>query len=360
MRPRKGSITNMASIWHFDCFFQADLLGFLLNCALCHFARTAPTVLAPMKFRLITILTSLALFFGCSGTPEKSAPTSKAYSGTDEQIFLNDTIEKNYDPHVIMKRAESFFEQAAYPEAIVEYQHFLDMHRAHVLSPYAQYKLGESHFKMAKSVDRDPEPIKKAQEAFEKLLKNYPGSKYEVEAVDKIRECHNWLAEVNFFVGRFYYRKGAYLAAAHRFEAILEDDPELEVAPDALYYLALTYKEIGADDWAREHLVMLATRYPGNSHQKESRKLLAQLNGGGPEVSFAQLFPNTSEESLSPALSFTGSPEASSLSAGLPQLNGTANKTAPPQKISPASVIREVSPASSPASPEACRLGTWC
>jgi outer membrane protein assembly factor BamD len=360
VRFGQGSIANRGPIWHFHCFLKADLLDSLLDCALSHFARIARTVPGSMKFRIIATFTSLALVFGCSSTPEQSAPTGKTYSGTDEHIFLNDTIEKNYDPHVIMKRAESFFEQAAYPEAIVEYQHFIDMHRVHVLAAYAQYKLGESHLKMAKSVDRDPEPVKKAQEAFEKLLKSYPGSKYEVDAVEKIRECQNWLAEVNFFVGRFYYRRGAYLAAAHRFEAILEDDPELKVAPDALYYLALTYKEIGADDWARENLTLLATRYPDNKHRKKSQALLAQLNGGVPEVSFAQLFPNTPEESSVPALSFTGRTETRSLAAGLPQLNGTAEKTPPQQTVTPVSAIREVSPASSANSPEACRLGTWC
>ena len=47
---------------------------------------------------------------GCSSKPKTTAD-AKPVSGTDEQIFLGDTIEKNYDPNVIMKRGEAFFEK---------------------------------------------------------------------------------------------------------------------------------------------------------------------------------------------------------------------------------------------------------
>src|SRR5438093_9061916 len=108
---------------------------------------------------LLLLLATLPL--ACTSKP-KATPGGQPLSGTDEQIFIGDTVEKNYDPNVIMKRAESFFEKEDYAEAIIEYQHFLDLHRIHTLSPYAQYKLAESHFKMFKTIDRDPEPVYKA------------------------------------------------------------------------------------------------------------------------------------------------------------------------------------------------------
>ena len=75
-------------------------------------------------------------------------------SSTDEQIFVGDSIEMNYDPNVIMKRAESFFDKESYAEAVVEYKHFLDLHQNHTLAPYAQYKIGVSHYKQYQTVDR--------------------------------------------------------------------------------------------------------------------------------------------------------------------------------------------------------------
>ena len=101
----------------------------------------------------------LGLTLGCSSTPKETDSASKPISGTDEQIFVGDSLEMTYDPNVIMKRAESFHEKESYAEAIVEYQHFLDLHRTHVLAPYAQYRLALSQFKKFQTIDRDPEPL---------------------------------------------------------------------------------------------------------------------------------------------------------------------------------------------------------
>ncbi|HKO30286.1 MAG TPA: outer membrane protein assembly factor BamD, partial [Nitrospiraceae bacterium] len=202
----------------------------------------------------------ICLLTACSSTPKIQETPKKALSGTDEQIFLGDSMKKNYDPNVIMKRGEAFFEKEEYTEAIVEYNHFLDLHRAHILASYAQYRIGESQMKLAKGVQRDPSPVQKALEAFERLRKDFPGSRYDGPALQKIQECHDLLAQAHLFVGEFYYRRGSYLAAAHRFEQILKLYPDKSVAPDALYFLALSYHDLGADDWASRELTLLAEK----------------------------------------------------------------------------------------------------
>src|SRR5688572_32128572 len=112
-----------------------------------------------MTVALGLCVTAFCVTTACSSTPKKQETAKKPVSGTDEQIFLGDTIEKNYDPNVIMKRGEAFFDKEEFAEAIVEYQHFLELHRAHQLAVYAQFRMAESHLRMAKSIDRDPEPI---------------------------------------------------------------------------------------------------------------------------------------------------------------------------------------------------------
>ncbi|MBI4401384.1 MAG: outer membrane protein assembly factor BamD [Nitrospirae bacterium] len=286
----------------------------------------------------------LSLTVGCSSAPKPSAPGAKSLSGTDEQIFIGDTIEKNYDPNVIMKRAEAFFEKEDYPEAIIEYQHFLDLHRVHVLAPYAQFKLGESHFKRVKTVDRDPEPVHKALEAFQKLLKDYPGSRHEAEATDRIHACHELIAQAHLLVGQFYYRREAYLAASHRFETILTQYPEMDVAADALYYLALTYNDLGADDWAREKAMLLAERYP-NKYAKESRRLLAELNSRRPAeaVTLSEAQPNGA------------APVALSRATG-----SQAQVSSQPPVVAPVTSRRSTSNGVIAPQPTLCRLGVAC
>ena len=186
-------------------------------------------------FILLTLLSAFALSAatGCASKP-KPAADAQAPSETDEQIFVGDTIEKNYDPNVIIKRAESFFEQEDYAEAIVEYQHFMELHRVHQLAPYAQFRLGESHFKMIKTIDRDMSPVVKALEAFDKLLKDYPGSRWEGDAQGMIRACRDYQAQNMMFIAQFYYRREAYYSSARRFESIVKQFSDLEVSEDAL------------------------------------------------------------------------------------------------------------------------------
>lgn len=293
---------------------------------------------------LLVAVAILSVAVGCSSTPKSSPAGAEALSGTDEQIFIGDTIEKNYDPNVIMKRAEAFFEKEEYPEAIIEYQHFLDLHRVHVLAPYAQFKLGESHFKMRKTADRDPDPVYKALETFERLRKEYPGSQYDAEAVEKIRSCHNMIAEAYLLIGQFYYRREAYLAAARRFEAITTQWPEMDVAGDALYYLALTYTDLGADEWAREKLTMLAERYPGNKFGAESRQLLARLNTRHPGT----------------AVALSGVSPNDTATNGAHGLNGSRPSSPGQPTVSPVATLRNSNGVSPPPRTVLCRLGIWC
>ncbi len=134
------------------------------------------------------------LLASCSSTSKNQQAKDKTaipVTDADEQVLKTDPIERNYDPHVIMKRAEAFFEKEDYAEAAVEYQHFLDLHRAHMLAPYAQYRLGLSHFKQVTTLDRDPEHVRQTIEAMEKLLKEYPGSAYELDAHTNSRKAAN-------------------------------------------------------------------------------------------------------------------------------------------------------------------------
>src|SRR5262247_2363594 len=304
--------------------------------------------LRPGKSPVFAIaITTLCVVVACSSKPKNGDPTStKALNGTDESIFLGDTIEKNYDPNVIMKRGEAFFEKEEYAEAIVEYNHFLDLHRNHILAPYAAFRIGESQMKRAKGIDRDPEPIQKAIDSFERLRRDYPASRYDGQAVEKTQECHDMLAQMHLFVGQFYYRRESYLAAAHRFEQIMKMYPDKSVAPDALYYLTLSYHNLGADDWASEQLTLLAEKYPTSNHASEGARLLAKIGGAKPPVLVAK------KTAPSPAETTTSS------------IIGEAPRTASAGGVTPqvANGLMRLPSATAMGQPAfvPCRLGAWC
>lgn len=246
-----------------------------------------PHVFRHQVVTLVVTLTS-CLVLGCSMFSDNDAPAPTAGADrTDAQIFVGDTIEMNYDPNVILKRAESFHEQEGYAEAIVEYQHFLDLHRNHILAPYAQYRLALSHFKMIQTIDRDMTPVKKAREEFRELIAEFSASQYEAEARVKIRECEDLLAKNHLFVGTFYFNREQYLAAAKRFEKIIDRYPSTEEAVEAKLQLAKTYQKLGAWEWARAWAMALVQQHPRHTLREDSLKLLAALDKEKPNVMMA-------------------------------------------------------------------------
>jgi outer membrane protein assembly factor BamD len=302
-------------------------------------AQTSRVSRPPLIALLSCLLVGQAFLAACSSTSPKDLQSGikKAISGVDEQIFLEEGAEKQFfHPNVIIKRGEAFFEKEEYTEALIEYNRFLDLFRSHMLAPYAAFRIGEVHLKMAKSIDRDPEPIQKAIVAFERVRKEFPGSRYDAQVQQKIEECHNWLAQMHLFVGQFYYRRGSYLAAAHRFEQIIKTYPDRPVAPDALYFLAMSYHEMGADDWAQQSLVLLAEKYPDSQAAGDGKLLLAKIGGAKPSPLFAQQSDSSSVTGMqAPNLfSIPSAPQLGSL--------GVPSSGALDQAFT------------------SCRLGAWC
>ncbi len=337
----------------------------------------------------LLLLGILFIVVGCSTTPDPTDTVSQDessatqdLSSTDEQIFVGDSIEMSYDPNVIMKRAESFFEKESYAEAIVEYKHFLDLHRNHILAPYAQYKIGVSHYKQFRTVDRDPEPLKNSIAGFEKLLKEFPANRYEAEAKKTILLCKEQLVQRHLMVGEFYFKRGSYLAAAHRYEKIINEFPEVEKRDEAMFLLAKTYQDLGIEEWTQEWLIALMQQYPDSSYQSSAQSLLASLHEEDPTLlaslpknplaldntvtplSTDAIIPQTPEN---PVLANSGTLPKASISEAQTAI-APKRTTAPstcaigswcdPESVTPPTPL--TNPEHSPTHPKACKTGEWC
>lgn len=319
------------------------------------------------SFLITPVILSVSGFLtgGCSWFSEKDASTDPArVERTDAQIFVGDTIEMNYDPNVILKRAESFHEKEGYAEAIVEYQHFLELHRKHVLASYAQYKLALSYFKLIQTIDRDMTPVKKAQEEFLELMTAFPGSQYEAEARVKIRECEGFLAQHHLLVGQFYFRKESYLAAAKRFQMIIQRYPYLEESIEAKLHLARTYKDLGALEWSRDWAVALIQQHPQHELRADGLNLLAELEKERPDLVVAQRLqtvngnrmmttflptrttPSTSSPSTPSNVHASSTRTDCRLGSWCEETGMAFTQTYAPRPTSTESLL--------------CRLGTWC
>ncbi len=178
------------------------------------------------------------------------------------QAIQEKSPDKSYDAILMLRVADTYYGEEKYSEALVEYQAFLNYHPANRDAAYAQYQIGMCNYKDLSTIDRDPSPAYAVVKEMQKLLDKYPKSGYEDQARKYIAICRDWIADYELYVARFYYKKDSYKAAATRCEKLLKDYPGSTAEKEALYYAGLSYTELGEKDKARSKFETLAEKYP--------------------------------------------------------------------------------------------------
>jgi len=109
-----------------------------------------------------------------------------------------------------MKIADSYFfdKMATYVEASVEYKSFLTHFPSHGLADYAMYQYAMCFFTEIESADRDQTSTWTSYTEFNNLIDKYPASIYAQKAREKIALCQLRLADHDFIVGYYYFRRG--------------------------------------------------------------------------------------------------------------------------------------------------------
>lgn len=253
------------------------------------------TLITTTAARLFSALLILSLFIACSSTkdaakPDSSDPEAEFQRAEDlinrgyyeearqtlEDIKSKDTSQQ-YILLAKLRIADTYYDDEAYEEAIVEYESFLNTYPSHKYAPYAQYKLAMSNYKQIKTPDISYSVAQKALKEFEKLQRNYPRNPYMEVTENRIKACLRVLAEYEFYVGSFYFKKGSYEAAARRFNDLLKNYPGSVIEADALYYLGVSYGNVGQNEKAVSTLNTLIERFPTIKLSSDAREFIASL-----------------------------------------------------------------------------------
>jgi outer membrane protein assembly factor BamD len=163
-----------------------------------------------------------------------------------------------------------------YDDASSYYTNFVALHPTHPRAPYALFQKGMSYFKDMLSVDRDQTNTKKALFVFQDLVTAYPDSPYRDKARELIGFLRRRLADREFYIASFYFNGKNYKGALARFRDILKDYPEVGIADKTLYYIGVSYIELGEKGLARDTLTDLISKFPNSPFVKEARGKLDQ------------------------------------------------------------------------------------
>ena len=95
------------------------------------------------------------------------------------------------------------------------------------------------------SAKRPPASLSSSIAAFGTVVRQYPKSEYAHDAQLRMTYLRNRLAQYEINVARYYYRRGAYLAAAQRCQRVIEQYDGAPSVKDALQIMISSYHEMG-------------------------------------------------------------------------------------------------------------------
>ena len=144
--------------------------------------------------------------------------------------------------------ADSLYSDKEYSAAENAYTDFIALHPVNENVPYAIYQLGLCHYNQIEAVDRDQTETISAKKEWEKLIARYPESKFSTMAEKMVRECKQKLAEREFYVGKYYFRRDKYQAALARFEKVAHDYPNVGLDYKTEYYIKETKAKIAEEE----------------------------------------------------------------------------------------------------------------
>lgn len=121
-------------------------------------------------------------------------------------------------------------------------------------------------------IDYSRRPVLSAGESFDafmQLTTRYPESEYAADSRRRMVFLRNRMARYENHVADYYFRRGAWIAAANRARFAVDNYHGSPEIADSLKIMVKAYRTIGMDDLAADAERMLATNFPGEQVEGE-------------------------------------------------------------------------------------------
>jgi outer membrane protein assembly factor BamD len=193
---------------------------------------------------------------------------------------------RNYerdDPYAVLAEiaiADLHFKKAEFDQARMSYEDFLRLHPRHDKADYATWRMGLCLWRKAPSIAaRDQTWTRQAVDVWSGFAVRYPQSGYADEVKESLDAGRARLAHKELIIGRFYFRRGAWKAAAGRFRGLLETWPYCPDAGLARALLGQALVHEGDLAGARAAMDALRAAPPGDhATRRETDRLMRMLD----------------------------------------------------------------------------------
>jgi outer membrane protein assembly factor BamD len=229
------------------------------------------TVSLIWRAALPALLAALLLLAGCASAPQDESP-----SGTAERLYRDardDREAGSYERAIkLLERVEglaagSLLAQQALldmaylhwrtgekAQALTTVDRFIKLNPSSPALDYAIYLKGVINFNDNLGLlgtlagqdlsERDQRAARDAYQAFKQLVDRFPNSRYAADSRQRMGYIVNSLAAYEVHVARYYFRRGAYVAAAARAQQAVAEFQQSPAAEEALYLMMQSYDKL--------------------------------------------------------------------------------------------------------------------
>lgn len=253
------------------------------------------SAVAPDK-RLLAVLALSACLVACSSTPKDETAgwsTSKLLSeAMDERnvgnyeraITLFEKLEGRaagtpLAQQAQLEKAYAHYKAQEQAQAIATIDRFIKLHPASPALDYALYLKGIVNFNDNLGLfgslanqdlsQRDQKSARVSFESFKELVDRFPESRYAPDARLRMTHIVNSLAQSEVHVARYYFQRGAFVAALNRAQIAVTQYQGVPAAEEALVIMVRSYEALGLKSLAEDTQRVLETNFPDSSMRSQ-------------------------------------------------------------------------------------------
>ncbi|MFT6591275.1 MAG: outer membrane protein assembly factor BamD [Rhodoferax sp.] len=201
--------------------------------------------------------------------------------GYDKAIVLFEKLEGRAAGTPLAQQAQLDKAYARYKageaaQGLATLDRFMKLHPASPALDYALYLKGIINFNddlglfsgIARQdlAERDQKSAKESFQSFKDLITRFPDSRYAPDARLRMNYIVNSLAQSEVYVAKYYYERGAYIAAINRAQLVVSDYQGMPATEEALFIIVTSYEALGMTQLRDDTQRVLEKNYPQTTY----------------------------------------------------------------------------------------------
>lgn len=242
-----------------------------------------------MRLVVAAVFASVVLLSGCSSKPKEEVierstvetmyETAQTYLDVGRfaeaaQVLTSMNTRYPFGPYTQQVQLDliyALYKIGDQDKALSQIDRFLQLNSNHADLDYVRYMRGLVYQQAEGSIfqdmfgidrsDRSPYYAQRAFDEFRELVRMYPSSAYAADAQARMLGLSSRLAQYDLHVAEYYFRRGAFLAAANRAKNVVESHPGVPEQKQALELMVKSYHELGLTQQSEDAKVILEKNF---------------------------------------------------------------------------------------------------